>query len=1179
MSQLTGEQLIQIFYRYFLLERDVQKASSYLESQVQWIQNARPEVVCGVVSAKKLMSRILEEHSGQYSYDIVIEKKRQITKECFIVTARMKVYYENLHKSLYITANCKCTNQNSQILSLHETLFEQVNIDAARMVDLLRYHLVSGIMMGYLEEGFPICFVNDYVLNHLKYSYEEFMRETDGKLLNIVHSEDIVRINNLICSASEKEYYEIQFRIKKRDGSYVWVNNYGKKITMETGRELSVGIIRDITKEKKVEEELKIKEEQFRIALLESNNIVFEYDLKNKSIFITEEIAERFGIGTVQENVPYCIFNMDIVEEDSLKEYIRIHEQMLNGAKRASGTIKMKDKSKEVRVYELTLFAVPNGTALAEKAIGVYKDITAKKEKEERIKELERRKRKYDFLFDSMLCGIVQYTVTKDRKIHFKNANPEAIRIYGYTQEEFWKKQDWMIDEIIVEEDKEALKEIFYAMKQVGDKRYLECRILSKNGRHCWVIGNFELIRDVDDEIVTQSAFLDINDKKIVELENQRLSQQNAMKRELIRMALETTSICDFSYYPQERRALVPKRTCETYHYSSCFDNMPYSFANEFLVPEDISVYCEMFEKIHEGQRYASAVVKDKVNQKWLRITISTVTYDKRKRPLNVVGIIENITKQKEAEMANMDLQILYDFTVNQEYDSICLMNFETGMYQCHFSDGINKKTMPLYGRIENCLVCFINLFVEANEENEFKKANIEEIKARLLEGEEKVRYYFCSPKEDGHRHKEISFCFFNGEKNRIFISVRDIQDVVIKENHNRQVLEEAFEAANKANMAKSEFLSRMSHDIRTPMNAIIGMTSLAKLHLDDKERVSDYLSKITLSSNHLLCLINEVLDMSKIESGKLELSEDSFYLSELIENVVTIQLPTIDEKGQRLILQASDIIHSQVCGDAVRLQQVLLNLLSNAVKYTLENGKIWFTVEELKVNNKNFGLYRFTIRDSGIGMSEEFLEHIFEPFSRAEDSRTSKISGTGLGMTITKNIVHSMGGTITVKSELDIGSCFIVELFLKLPEAKEIEMERKPKIEKKAKGYYGIRILLVEDNELNSEIASEIIGMLGIEVEKAENGKEAIEKYMRNPDGYYNMILMDIQMPIMNGYETTKQIRASGKEDAKNIPIIAMTANAFMEDIKCSKECGMNEHVAKPIDIEELERVIQRWI
>ena len=365
--------------------------------------------------------------------------------------------------------------------------------------------------------------------------------------------------------------------------------------------------------------------------------------------------------------------------------------------------------------------------------------------------------------------------------------------------------------------------------------------------------------------------------------------------------------------------------------------------------------------------------------------------------------------------------------------------------------------------------------------------------------------------------------------------------------------LQKALEQAKTASVEKSNFLFNMSHDIRTPMNAVIGMTSLIRHDAGNKDKVIEYADKIDISSQHLLGIINDILDMSKIEAGKTVFKYDDFSILNFIQKINNLFHSQIDEKKQTLTTK-KNIRHEWVKGDQLHLMQIFSNLLSNAVKYTQEGGEIQFLVEECETNSSVYAKYRFLVRDNGIGMSADFKDKIFDAFTRAENSVTNKIQGTGLGMAITRNLVEAMGGTIDVESELGQGSCFEVLIELRIAEDRTVALAAQEDTdEQDGNILQGMRFLCAEDNELNAEILTELLKTEGAECTICENGEEVLKAFEQSAPGDYDMILMDVQMPVMNGYETTKAIRRSSHELAKKIPIIAMTANAFSEDIQHS--------------------------
>ena len=546
-----------------------------------------------------------------------------------------------------------------------------------------------------------------------------------------------------------------------------------------------------------------------------------------------------------------------------------------------------------------------------------------------------------------------------------------------------------------------------------------------------------------------------------------------------------------------------------------------------------------------------------------------------------------------------------------------------------------------------------------------------------------------------------------------VVIGTRNVDDLIKKERQQETALQAAFDAAEAANRAKTDFLSNMSHDIRTPMNGIIGMTAIAAAHIDEKERVQDCLQKITQASKHLLSLINEVLDMSKIESGKVDLIEEEFNLSDLIDNLLTMTNSQIEAHHHKLNVNISGVIHEAVVGDSLRIQKVFTNLMGNAVKFTPDGGSIQLSITEKPCQQNKVGCFEFVFEDNGIGMSEDFIGHVFDPFVRADDARVTQVQGTGLGMPISRTIVRMMGGDIKVESKPGVGSRFTVTMYLKLQDCHRVSNSRfidlnvlvadddavgldsccdmlnglgmkaegvssgaqavervvlrhqqqqdffaciidwkmpdmdgvattrairkavgsevpiiiisaydwsdieqearaaganafisKPlfrsRLEKAfnalldcedtpvqetpltaldALDLTGRRVLLVEDNELNAEIAAEILNMTGLSVERAVDGMDAVDKIAACPDGCYDLIFMDIQMPRMNGYDAARAIRSMDRNYCRQVPIIAMTANAFAEDVHAARTVGMNEHIAKPLDLKVLARVLRRWL
>ena len=425
----------------------------------------------------------------------------------------------------------------------------------------------------------------------------------------------------------------------------------------------------------------------------------------------------------------------------------------------------------------------------------------------------------------------------------------------------------------------------------------------------------------------------------------------------------------------------------------------------------------------------------------------------------------------------------------------------------------------------------------------------------------------------DAIKVKKLTLAPVDLRLGRICVVRMDVTDSVAEEVRSKQAIEQALAAAEQANRAKSEFLSNMSHDIRTPMNAVLGMTEIALDNMDSREEVESCLKKISISGKHLLDLINNVLDMSRIEAGRMSVNRELVSLSQLAEDIVATMQMQAEAKKQSLTVHTKQLACAAVYSDSLRLRQVLLNILGNAVKYTPEGGAVDFTIKESpSAKGPGYVHLAFVVQDNGIGMTDEYVRHIFESFSREDSLRVQKTEGSGLGMAITKYIVDAMGGEISIKSEPNVGTEFTVLLDVERAEQEQAESQEADA----AQPQRGLRVLLAEDNALNREIAVALLSKQGVTVETAENGQLCVEKFSAAPHDYYDAVLMDVRMPVMNGYEATKAIRALARADAA-LPIVAMTADAFAEDVERCLAAGMNAHLSKPMDIHKLMALLER--
>ena len=656
----------------------------------------------------------------------------------------------------------------------------------------------------------------------------------------------------------------------------------------------------------------------------------------------------------------------------------------------------------------------------------------------------------------------------------------------------------------------------------------------------------------------------------------------------------------------------------------------------------------------------------------------------------------------------------LVEMAAQDDYDYVTYIDANTNHHIRYLSSHSSENLLPpeVGDNYEKELMEYNRAYLPEDEWEETTRLMSLDNVLKELEQNKEYILYSRTIQNGILRDKKLRYSYYDRQRKIILLTRSDITEIR-EEKRQKELLQDALNAAQVANQAKSTFLSRMSHDIRTPMNAIIGLTAIAASCADDPDRVIDCMEKITSSSKLLLSLINEVLDMSKIESGRIVLSEEDFLLDSLFKDVISMIQPDLKRRGHTLNIHIETLEHEAVCGDMQRLQQIINNLLSNAIKYTPHGGTITLELSEARSPQQGYGTYRLVCEDNGVGISPEFIERVFEPFERAEDERIRGVQGTGLGMAITRNIARMMDGDILVESTPGLGSRFTVTFNLRLrnqilpdssvltelpvlvadddrivceetcrclnqigmnssfvtsgkeavsrvvsahrdlkgffavivdlrmPDMDGIEVTRQIRAQAgshvpiivisaydtaeyetaaKEAGANGFiskplfpsklicmlrrfalheeeetrtaslpqlpradfsnkRILLAEDNLLNQEIARTLLQNTRAHVETAADGREAVEMFAASFTGYYDLIFMDIQMPLMDGYQATRRIRAMNRPDAATIPIVAMTANAFTEDIKLAMDAGMNQHMAKPIDIRQLETILYRWL
>ena len=876
--------------------------------------------------------------------------------------------------------------------------------------------------------------------------------------------------------------------------------------------------------------------------------------------------------------------------------------------------------------------------------------------------------------------------------------------------------------ELLHPEDKDRVLKLLQdtiADKTNQTKYKVEYRLKTKGGRYLWFRASAEVIRRLDGSAKRIAGILS-------NIDAEKRSRMQAQRAAAFHRAFTSANLCEY-YVNLEENTFdtfkVEASLMTAFEQSHTWDELVRFFVDNYVVAQDKKAVTDFYNRAYIAEKLKGldtelcqeCRIVLNGEERWVRNVVMRGEIEDSEYAMI---FLRDITESKaetarRMQMAsdNASMELLIQSMVRL-LDRFVVCDLENDRYRFYNLQGgmVYEPTGTYHAFVEQVTAKYKTL-----EPLEALKTAMspENIRKNLTAESDIYKFEYCSL--DENTYKIASFIPLEWEGTRlvkVLLASMDVSQEKRAEIESHRALKEAYRAAENASRAKTEFLSNMSHDIRTPMNAIVGLTAIAGANIENPDKVIECLGKTTKASRHLLGLINEVLDMARIESGKMSLAEEDFNLPELVDNLITLTKPVIDEHRHNFEVHVDHIEHEAVCGDSLRIQQVFVNLMSNAVKYTPDGGNIIFSIKEKPNGFSELGCYEFSIADNGIGMTPEFQKIMFEPFSRADDHRTTKVQGTGLGMAITQNIVNLMNGSIKVDSAPGKGTKITVTIYLKLQESKreqekelldlpvlvvdddktccestvatlkdigiagewvltgrqavercyarhetgrdyfavildwkmpemngietarkirervgkdvtiiiltsfefsEIEEEAraagvdafiaKPlfrsrltatlrqftsgKKEKSARNlledfaktdYTRKRILLVEDNELNREIAAEILGMTGVAVDIAENGKIAVEKVVAAPEKWYDLIFMDIQMPIMNGYEATAAIRSLPGGRGK-VPIIAMTANAFAEDVQLAKNTGMNEHIAKPLELDKLNDVLKQWL
>ncbi|MCB7305238.1 PAS domain-containing protein [Bariatricus massiliensis] len=943
------------------------------------------------------------------------------------------------------------------------------------------------------------------------------------------------------------------------------------------GLEAYVRSVREITDEVLSRMEKERLEKYFQTVLqhLPGGVAVVCYDKKDgvmKPEFLSEGFAAMTGMPLEEA---WDLYRNDAMSGVHPEDQRYVNEQMelyiASGESHCEIVYRIK-KGADEYVWVKNVLSLIESKGGERRIYSVYQDMTKQLEEQSRLRQ------QYQDLImqhyrvqepNTLVLGHCNITQNLILEI-IDHTDSDLLETFGVVREEFFTG----ISSLIVEEEERSAflkmylnKPALEAFERKETEQKLSCFVKlpkEERGRYVQIVVNLVATPDSGD-VTGILTITDITEKTIRERILHRLSAAGYDFIVDVDLTEDTYTVL----MSNDEDGLSPKNK------GSHSQWIAYMMEKR-VVPSDRQRYIEglapehMLERLEKRGTYtfAFSVYDDCGNIRTKNITVSAADLRLGRVCLSRADITDSVREQQ-----GLLHVIAYTFElagfVNIENHNLTLYSRKTVLANLppYFVEDYTEAIQRFVGKYG----------ADTNLSNAREEFQIDTMIRCLREKPQGYDFLF-SYKNGEERYKQINVMWGDVNHKTICLVRADVTDMLAAERQTKKTLENALALAEEASRAKSEFMSAMSHDIRTPMNAIMGMTTLAQANLGDREKVEGYLRTIELSSRHLLSLINDILDMSKIERSQISLNRMRISIRKLIEQISAIMEPQAREAGLEFTVDCGEIEHTWFYGDGLRINQILINILSNAVKYTPEGGSVEFKVEEIPSLKDSAGIrYRFIVSDTGVGMSEEFLAHVFEPFMRSKSS--SLVEGTGLGLSITKGLVELMGGQISVESTVHQGTRFQVELEvegLKQWEENPRETDTGRSLDVADKAIFEGRLFLVaEDNAINAEILCELLAMYGAKAVVKRDGFQAVQEFASKPAGIYDAVMMDIQMPVMNGYEAARAIRKMERPDAAGIPIIAMTANVFAEDVREAAAAGMNGHIAKPIDIEVMKQTL----
>lgn len=1022
----------------------------------------------------------------------------------------------------------------------------------------------------YLEEGFPVLYANRGMAVYLGYgSAAEYKTAIGSSFEEAIYPEDREYVRKEIAYQLEgKKKFTVEFRILKKDGSYLWVHSNGRKMEMreESKRCAVVCTFYDITVEKTnaISQKMHLDQMENLINHVPGGIGLFQWDgMQLKILTLSTELCKILGVTEEEERVRFACDNLYHVHEEDRDAVRKKVKKGLHSGESVNITARVRcETTQEYHWLKMGVNIVRQKDRTKLCYVSCI-DFTREKQLEEELKVSEGSLRialdncsiysgKYDLLSDSTKIN---------KKLQEDFGLPEVL-----DKDSIGKNASSAMSR----QGKEKLRQLAQDIREGRtDTGSIEVE-MKKPGKDEWVwTKQTYTVVQKDEEgrpLSVIGTAVDITRQK---LDEQRFSEESVYHNVLLK---DTLSAIRMNISKWKMLDYYGERSLDFNFGESIFQTMEKHIVDQEMREQFKETFCytNLLKVFQQGENTVSYIYRSRrLNGKIIWVKTSVDMFCHNNGDIMGLVIVKDVDRQVITDLVRSQL-------IDDAMDFVAYENTDSGDCQVLSEkwDYLQKRPEGRDG-LEYLLNQFLEKTVPEEKEDAKKALNIEAVRKNIQGGKQYPYVYHIKDEVSGIRMKRLTYYPLNDELNVIVIVQRDITDIIAEEEAQNLELQNALSIANSACQAKNEFMSRMSHDLRTPLNGIIGASNLALMEWENQEAVKEYLGDIRKSGHFMLSLVNDILDMNRMESGKLQLNYDYLTQAEFVRDLRLMFEPLCQEKGIHLILEDKEDEHIMYT-DPVRLKRIFYNLLSNAVKFTPEGGTVEFRVTERKMLGDTY-FVTMSVRDNGVGMSEEFQKCMYDTFTQEQNNVNARNIGTGLGLSITKNLVELMGGILSCQSKLGEGTEFQITMPYKLAEKQEKTV--KDEIEVDEEILHGRRILLVEDHPLNAKIMTRILEHKGIIVKYADNGQKAVEMFRETEPFAYDAVLMDIKMPVMDGLEATRQIRNLGRSDGRMVPIIAMTANVFENDIQQSKAAGMNDHLEKPINPKRLfQTLITFW-